>query len=68
MITLKNIKMVTNEEASLELYADALSELDSMSMDDIGLSTDISIQPGSFAYDKTGAVAIYDGTVWNTLE
>lgn len=68
MITLKNIKMVTDKEASLELYVDALSELDSMTMADIGMSENISIQPGSFAYDKTGAVSIYDGTAWNTLE
>ena len=56
-------------EIFVELYADSLDELSNFDTEDVGLPANIPVCPGSFAYDKTGTVAIYDSEgSWNTLE
>lgn len=62
-VILKSLKQVTNTKVHLELYCDNTNELSDLS--DI---TDKEVEAGSFAYDASGNLAIYNGFTWNVLE
>ena len=49
----------------LEVFADAISELSSGTIEDLPEGT--VIQPGSIAYDATGKVAVYSSTGWSEI-
>ena len=48
------------------IYVDAISDISSMTSI-IGMNI-TSLGRGSVAYDKTGAIAIFDGWSWNAAE
>lgn len=62
-VIIKTLKQVTTEKVHLELYYDNASELA-----DLSSVTDKEIEAGSFAYDASGNLAIYNGSTWNVLE
>lgn len=66
MIIVKKIDNVDKNTVSIQVYADALSELS----DTIpGVPDGVSVQAGSLAYDANGNIAIYSSSgVWNTLQ
>lgn len=67
MIIVKDCKYIDATLLHVKLYADAISELTNGPIE--GIPEGYKIQPGSFAYDVNGNVAIYssEGT-WNTVE
>ena len=79
MVIIQNIKRASDlnptiynthtDTVQLELYVDAISELSSLTNKILGLPDSMVILAGSFAYDKTGTLAILDSTgTWNVVE
>lgn len=66
MIIVKDCVYVNSNTVHLKVYADAILEIG----DTIpGVPDGYDIQPGSFAYDENGNVAIYDSNGnWNAVE
>ena len=67
MVIVKECNYIDATTVHLTLYTDALSELSTAS--NIPVPQGYNIQPGSFAYDKSGNIAVYDSNKsWNTIE
>ena len=66
MIIIKKIDNVDKETVSVQVYADALSELSGTIP---GVPSGATIQAGSIAYDANGNLAIYNSQgSWVTVQ